>query len=145
MNEFEYGIGTCQKEEFRPKPGRVTLWEAQRGREPEIEVQRRHIVAKIECRQCPLLEACEEMVCHFERRGEGIDGVVAGRYSTIAPRNYGENWFIRCAICDVRLQPQRASTGGRKPRRGTKIKRHYGEQLCEDCYPVFSRYARKVG
>lgn len=138
MTSREYGNGICQRPEHRPTGGMPTLWEGQRGRESKEAAQARHLEAKLLCLRCPLLDACEAMVCHYEKLDQGIDGVVAGRYST-AERLYNKTYIVRCLGCGATLHPQCAQT--RRNREGLRV--HAGEQLCTDCYPRLSRAARK--
>lgn len=136
---LEFGLGNCQRPEHRPGPDGLNLWESRRPRETDSEIARRHLKAKLECYRCPLLEDCERMVCHFEERNESVDGVVAGRYSTALRNRTGEKLNVTCKGCGELLAPQHDFE---RPGRLNR-KRHAGEQFCTDCYPRFSRQARR--
>lgn len=79
------------------------------------------------------------MVCFFEARGEEVDGVVAGRES-VAFGKYNKNRIVRCRGCRAPLRPPLM----RSARDFPDVKDHAGEQLCKDCFPRFSRKARRI-
>lgn len=137
---LEFGMGVCQSLEHRPGEDGHNLWESRRPLETDSEMSIRHIKAKLECYRCPLLEDCEEMVCFFEERNQPVDGIVAGRYSTVIRRRAGERHIAACKACGQLLAPQYDIGTSRH----AELKRHQGEQLCFDCYPKFSRKARKA-
>lgn len=133
----EFGNGICQRPKYRPGSKIGNLWESQRGREAAHDMVIRHQQARLLCLRCPLLEDCEDMVAYFERQNQPVDGVVAGRYSTVIIRAAGAD-FVHCRGCQEPLKPQHPS--GRKYNPDRKV--HAGEQFCEDCHPRFSRRMR---
>ncbi len=116
--------------------GDVSPWDGRRPSEPTEDTLARHEKARLICRRCPLITACERALSDLERQALRVDGVMAGRYSDVHPGVAGgESAFCQrvCRGCQVPLIPQ----GTIHPR--TKIpadaRPHLGEGLCEDCYP----------
>src|SRR5699024_3902887 len=108
-------------------------------------VKLRHQAAILACAQCPRLEACEADLTESEKAGIPIDGVMAGRYSDTA------TWWMRgcpemtafmqthCRACQEEMRPHIPG----KRSKHTPDRRHVGEGMCDQCYPVFSRAARR--
>ncbi|GEM_PF-5458959 len=78
------------------------------------------------------------MVSFFEARGEAVDGIVAGRESVAAAKNFNYR-RVKCRGCLAPLRPPLPRTA----RDSQEVKDHAGEQLCTDCYPKYSRRVRK--
>lgn len=145
MNLKDKPVGVCQYQANRPRADWISPWEGRRERELTAAVRHRHHVAKLACARCPLLEECEQMLADHERQGLGIDGVVAGRYTDVVDwwhNREGEREFYqqRCQACKEKMAPQRGYRGRPRTRR---IRTHVGEGLCADCWPSFSRAARR--
>ena len=128
--------GICQLPEHRPISGQPTLWESKRGHEPWSEVEARHREARILCRRCPLISACEQALSEHERDSESIDGVMAGRYCDVGFSSPPQEIQRQCAACGIRLHRQ----GSRRPIPAGR-RRHVGEGLCVECHPAFGRWA----
>lgn len=145
MNNDDRPVGFCQMQANRPRADWISPWEGRRNRELTEAVLHRHKVAQLACRRCPVLEDCEEMLSAHEREGLGIDGIVAGRYTDVVEwwhSRSGESTFFqqRCVACKEKMAPQRGYRGRPRTRR---IRTHVGEGLCGECFPSFSRAARR--
>ncbi|EEI16333.1 hypothetical protein HMPREF0298_1919 [Corynebacterium lipophiloflavum DSM 44291] len=115
------------------------MWDGRRPKEPTQQVHDRHTEAKLLCRRCPLLTACERALSDLERAGLHVDGVMAGRYSDVRShmlRNEAQFHQTTCRGCAAPLIPQGGVGAKTKP--PPKARRHIGEGLCEDCYPVLA-------
>lgn len=130
------GIGICQQAEHRPKPGVPSLWDSMHGREPWEHVQKRHREARILCRKCPLLFACEQALSDYEKHSEEVDGVMAARYCDVGYSSSSRERQTHCSGCQVRLHRQGSTRKMRASHR-----RHVGEGLCSECYPQFSTHS----
>lgn len=128
-------LGICQRPENKPR-GEPSLWDGGWPHERADSVQARHMQARIECARCPLLEACEEMLSDFEREGLAIDGIVAGRKCDCCRLVGSKISKIACRACKKTMSPQSAPQA--------RWPLHAGEGFCEECFPHFSRKARKV-
>lgn len=136
--------GLCQRSEFRTASG-PSLWDSGAYQELTTKVDARHVKARQLCHQCPLLEQCERMLSDFERRGEPIDGVVAGRYADVPGLRKERPMCLGCGVELISLAEQ---SEARPDHRKAKLARrrrkaHIGEGLCRTCYPKLSRQARK--
>lgn len=130
------GIGICQQAEYRRQPGAPGLWDSMHGREAWEDVQKRHREARILCRKCPLLFACEQALSDYERHSEGVDGVMAARYSDVSYSSNARERQTHCSGCQVRLHRQGSTRAVRASHR-----RHVGEGLCSECYPQFATHS----
>ena len=128
-------VGICMRRENRGTATTPNLWEAPRDQERMASVVQRHQRARLLCRRCPLLDACESYLSATEKDGKRVGGVVAARYSDIRPA-WTEEWQSACAGCGKPMRPQHVSQRS-KPRKTARI--HVGEGLCDDCYPRLRR------
>lgn len=132
-------VGICQQKEFQATNNSASLWDPIVSREKYEQVDRRHKIARTLCRKCPLLEPCERMLADAEERGEIIAGIVAARLSDVKSPDRHQH---SCVVCGEKMRPRRhVSKGIVKPT--SPPRDHVGEGLCDRCYPVFSRSARK--
>lgn len=117
-------------------------WDGRRPGEETTSVAERHAVARQECMRCPLLDKCEHYLTDQETEGARVDGVIAGRYSDVDPLSKNEHqfWQTTCRGCEKDMIPMRPT--GSKRSRGLRRK-HTGEGLCDECFPVLSRQATR--
>lgn len=73
------GAAVCRRPEYRPRPGRLMLWEGQSERETRHARYERQARAVALCNVCPVLEACGRWLEDVSAAGLSVDGVVAGR------------------------------------------------------------------
>lgn len=137
MSQDEAELGICQRAEHRTD--RPKLWDPRAQGETPAQRDYRHRQARLLCRQCPMLRACEEYLSQLERDSISIVGVVAGRYPDYYRTGVSNIEEVQtcCRICQKPMI--------RQGKRATKRKRqHKGEGLCSKCWPhMHSRGARR--
>lgn len=145
MTTTQKPTGLCWVAANRPPAGTPSLWDGRWHRESTDEVKLRHQAARLACAQCPRLEGCEKALSEFEELGIAIDGVMAGRYCDVGL------WWTRgrpelamflqtnCRACGEEMRPRVPG----KLAKYTTDRRHVGEGMCDKCFPVFSRAARR--
>lgn len=134
---MDESMGICGQESYASTRSLPSPWESQRTVEKQYEAEKRHRRARVLCYKCPLFDACERALSDMERAGISVDGVMAGRYSDIPLADgYTSTFQSECIACGAGLIPQH-----RRPRKKfpKSAKRHVGEGLCEECYPLLSR------
>lgn len=117
-------------------------WDGRRRGEETARVLERHAAARQECMRCPLLTQCETYLSDQEDAGLRVDGVIAARYSDVDPMSRSEQdfWQTTCRGCNKDMLPR--SPTGSKRLRGL-YRKHAGEGLCDECFPVLSRQATR--
>lgn len=130
------GTGICQQSGHRPTAETPSLWDSRQRLESLEDAQYRHREARILCRKCPLLTACEQALSDYEKHSEEVDGVMAARYCDIGYSTGLKERQTHCSACRRRLHRQ-----GSKRRLRSDHRRHVGEGLCSECYPQFSTHA----
>lgn len=136
MTFLEEGQGLCQRSSLDKKAPR--LWEDRLPKEKLPEREMRHARARILCNRCPALEECEAVLRQSEAKGQRIDGVVAGRFSTVKV-HYDSDTQTHCAGCGHWLELASVSGSPRRFKQKPGAIRHAGEGLCVECYPKLRR------
>lgn len=118
-------------------------WDGRRGGEGTKSVLIRHEEARILCRRCPLIDACERALGDMEDQALNVDGVMAGRYADVRPQMVADGIFCQtnCRGCGNSLIPRAGVHLNAKPRPGARP--HVGEGLCEDCWPDLALSTRR--
>lgn len=136
-------VCVCRRPEHKPTRKNPSVWESNREGEKAESWERRHRQARVLCRSCPMLDACETELSRLEKEGKPVDGIVAGRYCDIpvhaGPRQHAFT-TVTCRGCQERIIPQAKADAPWHP--GKVL--HVGEGLCENCFPRYSRAARKT-
>lgn len=140
MNELEGGL--CQRAGLSSEER--LLWEDTKHREKQPAREIRHRQARILCNRCPVLELCEERLVKLESEGIRVDGVVAGRYSTVKI-GYFATTQTHCQCCGNYLQLAGKNEFGKKIKQRPGALEHAGEGLCVECYPTFRRRKKDEG
>ncbi|MGV0391503.1 hypothetical protein [Corynebacterium phoceense] len=130
-------LQVCRRPEHRASPGRPNVWETTLREMPKERKVREHR-ARVLCLGCPALDWCEERLAKYETAGIYIDGVVAARYSDVAP-NRNAPWQATCLGCGRDLVPMHAW----KHQRRRTSRDHLGEGYCRQCHPLMSRTTRQ--
>lgn len=118
-------------------------WDGRRPHEETEQVLDRHRQARILCRRCLLLDACERALADMEAQRLHVDGVMAGRYSDVRSQANTDAAMRQtsCRGCCVPLIPRGGQYVTAKPRPGARP--HVGEGLCEDCWPWLALSTRR--
>lgn len=135
--------GVCASRHLQPTAEVPSLWESRRRWESPEQVEARHQQARIICRRCPALEACEAALSAMERGRFDVDGVMAGRFSDVRPGVSGKKLSEvqrRCLGCRNVMGPQTGPHANTRKQYGCW---HAGEGLCDVCHPRLSRAARR--
>lgn len=135
-DDWQFGQGICQREEYRNPSSGIRLWESMHPREKSESVNHRHRNARILCRRCPLLDACEKYLTQCELAGASVDGVVAGRYCDVRVWGSVARYQSHCEGCGCPLIPREPGT---RAAFGEGARRHAGEGLCKKCFPLLRR------
>lgn len=120
----------CRRRQYRAAPPtRVSLWESAEARETTENRDKRHLQARILCRQCPVLDACEQRLSEMEAADIRIDGVVAARFSDVKV-SWAKERQSTCRVCGIKLIAQAHAV---KLRESTQVRHHVGKGLCSAC------------
>lgn len=129
----------CRRNRTKGKP---SLWDDRLPNEKTEDLLKRNHQARLLCNQCQLLDQCETYLTEFEKEGLPIAGVIAGRYSDVRTHHNSDNTTTQttCKTCEIKLIPQ--ARKNKKPHKNIAL--HAGEGLCTQCFPKYSRTARKT-